>query len=144
MVPYSHLYTDTESNRNVQIDKEFWAGPSLIPKFYQRGNKTKIWSQYTNKNHAKNDIKTSKELIHNYNKSHKNKNGKVIYRYTKFTTILIKYIHQSLRGCHKSGRLVNFVIAIYMKEKIEKFIFYLLSSIKVFILANVDTFISLT
>jgi len=60
---YFHLDPDDEGNRLVWIDKTFWDGPTIIPKFYQRNEKYKKWQTYQNKNHSKNDIKTSKEII---------------------------------------------------------------------------------
>ena len=63
-LPYFHLDSDSEPNRLVVVDRKFWAGPALIPKFYE-GDKKKLWAKYLNKDHAKNDIKTSKERLKN-------------------------------------------------------------------------------
>ena len=41
---------DAPSNREVLIDKEYWIGPVLIPKFWQREKKKK-WKQYKNYSH---------------------------------------------------------------------------------------------
>ena len=66
--PYFHLEEDSDPNRLVLVDRKFWTGPTLIPKFYE-SDKKKIWEKYLNKNHSKNDIKTSKEKAENFNQS---------------------------------------------------------------------------
>ena len=58
MLGNSHLkiFSDAGENRRVLIDSNYWAGPKLIPNFFQR-SKRKKWSQYINSTHCKNDIK---------------------------------------------------------------------------------------
>ena len=52
-------YSDAGDNRRVLIDANYWEGPKLIPKFWQR-SKVKQWQYYQNSSHQKNDIKTAK------------------------------------------------------------------------------------
>ena len=52
-------FSDAGENRRVLIDSNYWAGPSLIPKFWQR-SRVNEWKKYQNSAHRKNDIKTAK------------------------------------------------------------------------------------
>ena len=38
-------YSDSGDNRRVLIDSNYWTGPSLIPKFWQR-SKVRQWKTY--------------------------------------------------------------------------------------------------
>ena len=96
MLPYFHLLPEDGPNRVVTIDKEFWDGPSLIPRFYQRNEKYKKWQTYSNRSHAKNDIKTSKATVFTFVKYH---NGNhliipVIYRLNPAAFFIFVYIKQ--------------------------------------------------
>ena len=53
------ICSDVGDNRRVLIDSNYWTGPKLIPKFWQR-SKVRQWKTYQNHSHRKNDIKTAK------------------------------------------------------------------------------------